>query len=58
MLAGARIGCIISRNKALMAAVLKLAQARLCPPTIDQKAGEACVYLDKHYIEEIKRGIL
>jgi len=47
---GARIGCIVSRNKKLMAAVLKLAQARLCPPTIDQKAGEACVYLDEKYI--------
>ena len=51
---GARIGCIISRNKSLMAAVLKLAQARLCPPTIDQKAGEACVYLDEHYITDVK----
>ena len=51
---GARIGCIISQNKALMSAVLKLAQARLCPPTIDQKAGEACVYLDEHYINDIK----
>ncbi len=51
---GARIGCIVSRNKKLMAAVLKLAQARLCPPTIDQKAGEACVYLDEKYINNIK----
>lgn len=51
---GARIGCIISRNKSFMAAVLKLAQARLCPPTVDQKAGEACVYLDENYITGIK----
>ncbi|MDD4309864.1 MAG: pyridoxal phosphate-dependent aminotransferase, partial [Candidatus Cloacimonetes bacterium] len=35
---GARIGCIVSRNKELMHAVLKFAQARLCPPTIDQLA--------------------
>lgn len=51
---GARIGCIVSRNKDLMTAVLKLAQARLCPPTIDQKAAEACVYLDDNYITKIK----
>jgi aspartate aminotransferase len=51
---GARIGCIISRNKDLMKAVLKLAQARLCPPTIDQKAAEACVNLDESYINAIK----
>lgn len=51
---GARIGCLISRNKPLMAATLKLAQARLCPPTIDQKAAEACVYLDENYVMNIK----
>ncbi len=51
---GARIGCLVSKNKDLMKAVLKLAQARLCPPTIDQKAGEACVNLDDKYINDIK----
>lgn len=50
---GARIGCIVSKNKALMDAVLKFAQARLCPPTIDQLAANACVYLDDAYIQEI-----
>jgi aspartate aminotransferase len=40
---GARIGCIVSKNKALMDAVLKFAQARLCPPTIDQMAANAGV---------------
>lgn len=51
---GARIGCIISRNKNLMGGVLKLAQARLCPPTVDQKAAEACVALGDDYINAIK----
>ncbi len=36
-----------------MAAALKFAQARLCPPTIDQLAANACVYLPDSYIEGI-----
>jgi len=51
---GARIGCIVSKNKVLMDAVLKFAQARLCPPTIDQLAANACVYLDDSYIQAIQ----
>ncbi|MGI6197847.1 MAG: pyridoxal phosphate-dependent aminotransferase [Candidatus Cloacimonadaceae bacterium] len=42
---GARIGCIVSRNAELMAATLKFAQARLCPPTVDQLAANACINL-------------
>lgn len=33
---GLRIGCIVSRNRPLMDAVLRCGQARLCPPTIGQ----------------------
>lgn len=33
---GARIGFIVSKNKNLIESVLKLGQARLCPPTIEQ----------------------
>ncbi|MDD3236284.1 MAG: pyridoxal phosphate-dependent aminotransferase [Candidatus Cloacimonetes bacterium] len=51
---GARIGCIVSKNKALMDAVLKFAQARLCPPTVDQLAANACVYLKDEYFEQLK----
>jgi len=50
---GARIGCIVSKNKAVMEATLKFAQARLCPPTVDQLAANACVYLPDSYYEEI-----
>jgi len=50
---GARIGCIVSKNKELMAAALKFAQARLCPPTIDQLAANACVHLPDSYIANI-----
>ena len=43
-LCGARIGCLVSRNKDVMAAANKLAQARLSPPALAQvvaaKAGE------------------
>lgn len=46
---GARIGCIASRNEALMAATLKFAQARLCPPTVDQLAANACVSLGDEF---------
>lgn len=51
---GARIGCIVSRNKELMDAVLKFAQARLCPPTVDQLAANACVYLKDEYFSALK----
>lgn len=51
---GARIGCIVSRNKPLMDGVLKLAQARLCPPTVDQKAAEAATSLGEDYMNGIK----
>ncbi len=50
---GARIGCIISKNTALMGAVLKFAQARLCPPTVDQLAANACVSLPDSYFTQI-----
>lgn len=50
---GARIGCIVSKNKALMDAVLKFAQARLCPPTVDQLAANACVHLKDKYFTQL-----
>ncbi len=33
---GARIGNIVTKNKELMKGILKLGQARLCPPTLEQ----------------------
>jgi len=36
-----------------MAAILKFAQARLCPPTIDQLAASACVDLEPEYFANI-----
>ena len=45
---GARLGNMISRNKKLMEAALKLGQARLCPPTMAQY-GAAWIY---HHLTE------
>jgi aspartate aminotransferase len=36
---GARIGCLATRNRDVLAAALKFAQARLSPPTIGQLMG-------------------
>ena len=44
---GARIGCIVSRNKELIQATLKYAQARLSPPTYALIASEAALETPK-----------
>jgi aspartate aminotransferase len=33
---GARIGCIVSRNEEVISSALRMGQARLCPPVIEQ----------------------
>ncbi len=50
---GARIGCLISRNKEVMAAALKFGQARLSPPTIDQIAAEAALATPQSYFDDV-----
>ncbi len=52
---GARIGCVISRNHELMAAMLRFGQARLCPPTIDQLAAAAALRVPESYYQELRR---
>ena len=56
---GARIGCMISRNKELMAQAMKYAQCRLSVPTIDQVAAAALYSVGPDYFaavrEEYKR---
>mgnify|MGYP000641990870 CR=1 FL=1 len=51
---GARIGCLISKNNALMATALKFAQARLSPPTMAQIAAEQALQTSESYYEEVK----
>ncbi|HCD97691.1 MAG TPA: pyridoxal phosphate-dependent aminotransferase, partial [Flavobacteriaceae bacterium] len=40
---GARIGCLVSKNKAFIDTAMKFAQARLSPPTYAQIAAEAAL---------------
>ncbi|HIA10657.1 MAG TPA: pyridoxal phosphate-dependent aminotransferase [Flavobacteriales bacterium] len=51
---GARVGTLVSRNKALMSTVLKYAQARLSPPSFGQIAAEAALATPASYFEEVK----
>jgi len=50
---GARIGAVISKNKDVIKAVLKFAQARLCPPTLEQIGATAAYRLPLTYFEDI-----
>lgn len=52
---GARIGAIISKNKEIMAAALKFAQARLSPPSYGQIGAEAALDTPKSYFEGVKK---
>ncbi len=50
---GARIGCIVSRNKELMSTAMKFAQARLSPPTFAQIASEAALETPQQYFDDV-----
>lgn len=50
---GARIGCVVTRNEAVLQAVLKFAQARLSPPTMAQIASEAALETPQSYFDEV-----
>lgn len=52
-LCGARIGCMISRNKEVMQAALKFAQARLSPPSLALIASEAALDTPDSYFEAV-----
>ena len=53
-LCGARVGCIISHNKEVMAAAMKFAQARLCPPVIGQYAAIGALDTPDSYFDAVK----
>lgn len=55
---GFRIGCMISKNKELMATALKFAQARLSPPSFGQVAGEAALETPQSYFDEVMEEYL
>lgn len=47
---GARIGCLITKNKEVIQAALKFAQSRLCPPTLALYACEAALDEPEQYL--------
>lgn len=49
---GARIGCLITKNKEVTHAALKFAQSRLCPPTIALHACEAALDEPQQYLDD------
>ena len=55
---GGRIGAFITKNKAVLDAAMKLAQARLSPPTFAQILGEAAVDLPEDYFDAVKAEYL
>ena len=50
---GARIGCLVSKNKSFMATAMKFAQARLSPPTYAQIASEAALKTPQSYFDDV-----
>ncbi|RYZ80364.1 MAG: pyridoxal phosphate-dependent aminotransferase, partial [Proteobacteria bacterium] len=55
---GARIGCIVSKNKEVMSTAMKFAQARLSPPTFAQIASEAALETPQQYFDEVSAEYL
>jgi aspartate aminotransferase len=58
-LCGARVGCLITKNEQVLAATLKIAQARLAAPTIEQFASS---YMLEHvpdtYLQQVRNEFL
>jgi len=52
---GARLGCLITKNKAVWTAALKFAQARLSPGMVEQIAGTAAVDTPDSYFEAVNK---
>ncbi|WP_282121691.1 pyridoxal phosphate-dependent aminotransferase [Algibacter mikhailovii] len=50
---GARIGCLVSKNKSVIQTALKFAQARLSPPTYAQIASEAALDTPQSYFDDV-----
>lgn len=50
---GARIGCLVTKNKEVYKTALKFAQARLSPPTYAQIASEAALSTPNSYFKNV-----
>lgn len=52
---GARLGCLITKNKEVWTTALKFAQARLSPGMVEQIAGAAAVDTPDSYFEAVSK---
>lgn len=50
---GARVGCVITKNKAISDAFMRMCFARLCPATVDQLAALAAYTTPKSYFDAV-----
>lgn len=50
---GARVGCMVTKNREVLNTAMKFAQARLSPPSFGQIAGEAALDTPSSYFEEV-----
>ena len=51
---GARVGCVVSKNKAFMGEVMKWCQCRLASATVDQVACAALYGMDPSYFDAVR----
>ncbi len=51
---GARVGCVVTRNKQLQAALLKFCQSRLAVATVDQVGAAALYNVDHEFFRDCK----
>ncbi len=51
---GARVGAIVTHNRDVLESALKLAQARLCPPAVEQVAAAAALNAPDEYVEDVR----
>lgn len=51
---GARIGLVASKNTSIIDAIMKMAQARLCVPTLEQLGAAALYHTPQSYFDSVK----
>lgn len=50
---GARIGCMVSKNEQVIDAALRMGQARLCSPSIEQFGAASALKIEDDYFEKM-----
>jgi aspartate aminotransferase len=51
---GARIGCLVSRSRDVVAAAIRMAQGRLCPPLLEQRGALAAARLGPDFFTPVR----